>query len=478
MQADTQKTAAYQFTRAPRGASLSCKGWQQEAVLRMLLNSLDPEVAERPQDLVIGGAAGKAAADWESLHAIVASLRQLNDDESLAVESGKPAGVFRAKPHSPRLLATGTPDGPHSPTIGDWLYAGTQTALPELYEIYAAASQHHFGGTLAGKLVIGGGMGSAGGAQPLAAALNGAAFLGIEADSERIKRRVKSGYCEVMVNNLDEALRMLKNAVRQRKSASIGLIGNCADLFPQLARRGVVPDLLTNYTPSEADFDSYVPAGLDAASATEALRTDPDAFRQRVQESVAIQHAGARDLEDLGARVITAANALECVGQLSDDGWRLTTWIALSGESSDVTRIDKLALEIFRDDERVQHWLPIAGRYVRFQGLPVRVTWLRESELSRFSSAINDLVARREISAPVLLGYRLRLAESDPRSSLRASEALKAAAPSIETGACWVWLSGGGGPVKIPPFTMQAMVADGTAEAGDRLSNWPMISPA
>lgn len=302
MPSGTHNPSTYQPVRAPRGAALSCKGWQQEAVLRMLLNSLDPEVAERPQGLVISDTTGKAAADWDSFHSIVALLRQLESNETLAIASGKPAGVSHSTSHSPRVVAA---NAPGQEDFGDWLYVGAQTALPVVYELYGAGARRHFGGTLAGKLVVGGGLGGAGGPQPLAASLHGAAFLGIDSDAERIKRCVKTGYCEVMVNNLDEALRMLKNAVRQGKSASIGLIGNCAELFPELARRGVVPDLLTDYTPGSTG---------------------------------AAQAQGKRDLERLGTRVIDSAKAHDLLLPLFDGGWQVTMWIALSGEPSDITR--------------------------------------------------------------------------------------------------------------------------------------------
>jgi urocanate hydratase len=411
-------TAAYQPVRAPLGAALCCQGWQQEAVLRMLLNSLDPEVAERPQDLLISGAEGKAAADWESVHAIVNSLRQLETAQTLLVESGKPAGISRTTPLAPRVLVTNTALGE---TFGDWLQAGTQSALPLLYEIYAEAARRHFDGTLAGKLVVGAGIG---GALPLAATLHGAAFLGIDADADRIKRRVKTGYCEVMVNNLDEALRMLKNAVRQRKSASIGLIGDCATVLGELAQRGVVPDLLAD------------------------------------QQHPAAQLSGLGDLEKLGARIVNPATALDYLRPFFDHGWRLSTWIALSGEPADVARTDRLALELFPADERIQRWLAVAGKYVRFQGLPARVTWMQPHELGQLARAANDLVARGEISAPVLFGRRA--APADPQ-------------PPTENGSCWTWTADARPGSVRPPLSglsAQAAVADGTADADARLSSW------
>jgi len=489
-----QNTAAYQPMGAPRGASLSCKGWQQEAVLRMLLNSLDPEVAERPQDLVLGGAAGKAVADWDSFHSIVASLRQIEGDETLLVKSGKPAGVYRSNKLSPRVLVTRAAG---NDICGDWFYAGTQSALPVLYEVYADAARRHFDGTLAGKLVIGGGLGGAGGAQPLAAMLNGAAFLGIDADAERIKRRVKTGYCEVMVNHLDEALRIVKNAVRRRAAVSAGLIGNCADILPELVRRGVVPDLLTDHTPAEAPFDGYIPLGLTPESAAEARNADAGAFRQRALESIGIHLGGVRELERLGARAITwrddmaegkeiavaagqpgardrhiVLNAREYLRTLANEGRRLSTWLALSGEPGDIARADRLALETFSGDERVTRWVALASKYVRFQGLPARVAWLRDGELGAFGLALNDLVARGEINGPILLGCKFALPESRPDVPTREGQALLEALSSTQNGACWVSLGGGAGPGELHHVTAQAVVADGTADAGERIARW------
>ena len=261
----TETPASRGVIRAPRGTAISCKGWQQEAALRMLMNNLDPEVAERPADLVVYGGSGKAARNWACYDAIVASLRALENDETLLVQSGKPVGVFRTHEHAPRVLIANANLVGHwnnwekfgeldragltmygQMTAGSWIYIGTQGILQGTYETFAAAAQKHFGGDLSGKLVVSGGMGGMGGAQPLAATLNGGAFLGIDVDPERIKRRVKAGYCDVMVNDLDESLRILKNAVRKREPASVGLVGNCADLIPALASRGIVPDLLTD----------------------------------------------------------------------------------------------------------------------------------------------------------------------------------------------------------------------------------------
>src|ERR1700733_11259920 len=274
--------------RAPRGSEITCKGWHQEAALRMIHNNLDPDVAENPDQLIVYGGTGRAARSWECFHAIVRALRSLENDETLIVQSGKPVGVFRTIPEAPRVLIANSNLVGHwsnweefnrlermgltmfgQMTAGSWIYIGSQGIVQGTYETFAALARRHFGGSLAGKLVVSGGMGGMGGAQPLAATLNGAAFLGIDVDPERIKRRVKTGYCDVMVNDLDEALRILKNAVRKREATSVGLTGNCADVIPELARRGVVPDLLTDQTSAHDPIGGYIPQGLDVAPAAE-----------------------------------------------------------------------------------------------------------------------------------------------------------------------------------------------------------------
>src|SRR5262250_2592558 len=289
--------------RAPRGTQISCKGWQQEAALRMLLNSLDPEVAERPEDLVVYGGTGKAARNWESFHAIVKSLRELANDETLLVQSGKPVAVFRTHEYAPRVLLCNSNLVGHwnnweqfrefdraglmmygQMTAGSWIYIGTQGILQGTYETFAAAARQHFGETLAGKLVVTGGMGGMGGAQPLAATMNGAAFLGIDVDPERIKKRLKTGYIDVMVTSLDEALRILKNAVRAGEATSVGLVGNCADVIPELAKRGVTPDLLTDQTSAHDPIGGYIPNRMTLEEAIELRKKDPDQYKKRSLE--------------------------------------------------------------------------------------------------------------------------------------------------------------------------------------------------
>src|SRR5256885_1870861 len=306
--------------RAPRGTQISCKGWQQEAALRMLMNNVDPEVAEKPEDLIVYGGTGRAARNWECFHAIVRSLRELAADETLLVQSGKPVGIFRTHEYAPRVLLCNSNLVGHwnhwekfheldraglmmygQMTAGSWIYIGTQGILQGTYETFAAAASKHFGGTLAGKLLITGGMGGMGGAQPLAATMNGAAFLGIDVDPERIKRRVESGDCDVMVTSLDEALRILKNAVRKREATSVGLVGNWADLIPELAKRGVVPDVLTDQTSAHDPVEGYVPNGMTLQAAIELRKNRPDEYKERSLAAIAQHVQGMLDLQKLGA---------------------------------------------------------------------------------------------------------------------------------------------------------------------------------
>src|SRR6202142_183647 len=321
MAVETEITSStYTPIRAPRGTAITCKGWQQEAAMRMLMNNLDEEVAERPQDLVVYGGTGRAARSWEAYHAIVASLKSLENDETLLVQSGKPVGIFRTHGNAPRVLIANSNLVGHwanweqfdaleraglmmygQMTAGSWIYIGSQGILQGTYETFAAAGRKHFGGDLAGKLIVSGGMGGMGGAQPLAATLNGAAFLGIDVDPERIKRRVKTGYCDVMVTDLDEALRILKNAVRRGEATSVGLVGNCADLIPELAKRGVVPALLTDPPSAHDPVGGYIPQGLNVAQAAELRKSDPTAYEKRSLDSMAKHVEGMLALQKLGA---------------------------------------------------------------------------------------------------------------------------------------------------------------------------------
>ena len=529
----TETPASRGVIRAPRGTELSCKGWQQEAALRMLMNNLDPEIAERPADLVIYGGSGKAARNWACYDAIVASLRALENDETLLVQSGKPVGIFRTHEYAPRVLIANANLVGHwnnwekfseldrkgltmygQMTAGSWIYIGTQGILQGTYETFAAAARKHFGGDLSGKLVISGGLGGMGGAQPLAATLNGGAFLGIDVDPERIKRRVKSGYCDVMVNDLDESLRILKNAVRKREPASVGLVGNCADLIPALARRGVVPDLLTDQTSAHDPLNGYIPQGLNVAASAELRERDPDEYRRRALDSIAAHVRGMLELQKLGAVTFDYGNNIRTfafeqgvknaydfpgfvpayIRPLFCEGRGPFRWVALSGEASDIYRTDQLVLEMFPQNEMLTRWIRLAQKRVRFQGLPARICWLGYGERAKFGLAINDLVARGELKAPIVIG-RDHLDCGSVASPYRETETMRDGSDAVAdwpflnamlntaSGACWVSIHNGGGVgIGYSQHAGQVIVADGTPQMAARiervLTNDPGIGVA
>jgi urocanate hydratase len=531
----TEKVAAsgYQPIRAPRGTTLSCKGWQQEAAMRMLMNNLDPEVAEKPEELIVYGGRGKAARNWNCYHAIVASLKSLENDETLIVQSGKPVGIFRTHAYAPRVLIANSnlvghwSDWKHfdeldraglmmygQMTAGSWIYIGTQGILQGTYETFAAAGRKHFGGDLAGKLIASGGMGGMGGAQPLAATLNGAAFLGVDVDPERIKRRVKMGYCDVMVNDLDEALRILKNAVRKREATSVGLVGNCADVIPELASRGVVPDLLTDQTSAHDPVGGYIPQGLDVAQATELRKRDPQAYEKRSLESMAKHVEGMLALQKMGSVTFDYGNNIRTfafqqgvksaydfpgfvpayIRPLFCEGRGPFRWAALSGEPSDIHRTDQLVLEMFPHDEILSRWIKLAQKRVRFQGLPARICWLGYGERDKFGLALNDLVARGELKAPIVIG-RDHLDCGSVASPYRETESMRDGSDAVAdwallnallntaSGASWVSIHNGGGVgIGYAQHAGQVTVADGSKEMAVRiervLTNDPGIGVA
>ena len=526
-------TTTYQPIKAPRGTQISCKGWQQEAAMRMLMNNLDPEVGEKPEELIVYGGRGKAARNWDCYRAIVASLKALETDETLLVQSGKPVGIFRTHEYAPRVLIANSnlvghwSDWKHfdeldraglmmygQMTAGSWIYIGTQGILQGTYETFAAAGRKHFGGDLAGKLVASGGMGGMGGAQPLAATLNGAAFLGLDVDPERIKRRVKTGYCDVMVNDLDEALRILKNAVRKREATSVGLVGNCADVVSELASRGVVPDLLTDQTSAHDPVGGYIPQGLDVAQAAELRKRDPETYHKRSLESIAKHVEGMLALQKMGSVTFDYGNNIRTfafqqgvenaydfpgfvpayIRPLFCEGRGPFRWAALSGEPADIYRTDKLVLEMFPHDEILCRWIQLAQKRVRFQGFPARICWLGYGERDKFGLALNDLVARGELKAPIVIG-RDHLDCGSVASPYRETEKMRDGSDAVAdwallnallntaSGASWVSIHNGGGVgIGYAQHAGQVTVADGSKEMAARiervLTNDPGIGVA
>ena len=512
--------ATYKPVKAPRGTQLTCQGWHQEAALRMLMNNLDPEVAERPEELIVYGGTGKAARNWNCFHAIVRSLESLRNDETLLVQSGKPVGIFRTHEWAPRVLIANANLVGHwshwehfreleraglmmygQMTAGSWIYIGTQGIIQGTFETFAAAGQRHFGGDLRGKLIASGGLGGMGGAQPLAATMNGACFLGIEVDPARIKRRVKSGYCDIMVNDLDEALRILKEKLRKKEAVSVGLVGNCADLIPALAERGIVPDLLTDQTSAHDPLNGYIPSGLTVEAAAELRRKDSEGYLQRSMDSIARHVEGMLRLQRLGAVTFDYGNNIRTMAYkqgvseayafpgfvpayirpLFCAGRGPFRWVALSGESADIHRTDKLVLELFPQDEVLARWIPLAQKRIKFQGLPARICWLGYGERAEFGQRINDLVRRGELKAPIVIG-RDHLDTGSVASPFRETEKMKDGSDAVAdwallnallnavSGASWVSIHNGGGVgIGYSQHAGQVIVADGTPEMDVRL---------
>ncbi|HYN86256.1 MAG TPA: urocanate hydratase [Pyrinomonadaceae bacterium] len=507
--------------RAPRGDVLSCKGWHQEAALRCLMNNLDPEVAERPDELVVYGGRGKAARDWRSFDAIVRELRSIENDETLLVQSGKPVAVFRTHDYAPRVLiansnlvgAWATWDNFHElerrglmmygqMTAGSWIYIGTQGIVQGTFETFAAMAERDFGGDLSGRLVVSGGMGGMGGAQPLAAALNGAVFLGIDVDRERIERRVRTGYCDRLALDLDEALRICEDAVEQKRAISVGLVGNCAEVLPELVRRGVKVDVVTDQTSAHDPLNGYVPAGLTLEEAEELRRTDPKAYVERSTASMARHVEAMLSLKRAGAVAFDYGNNIrkfahdagcgdafeipgfvpEYIRPLFCEGKGPFRWVALSGDREDIRRTDDLALELFPEDRTLNRWLRLARERVQFQGLPARICWLGYGERAEMGEAINDLVKRGELKAPVAIG-RDHLDTGSVASPFRETEGMRDGSDAVAdwpilnallntaSGASWVSFHHGGGVgIGYSLHAGQVSVADGSAEASRRLN--------
>jgi len=524
---------AYTPIKAPRGPQISCKSWQQEAALRMLMNNLDEEVGERPQDLVVYGGRGKAARDWPCYHAIVAALKALENDETLLVQSGKPVGIFRTHDYAPRVLIANSNLVGHwnnfekftelerlgltmygQMTAGSWIYIGSQGIIQGTFETFAAAGEKHFHSGLEGRLIVSGGMGGMGGAQPLAATMAGAAFLGIEVDPERIKKRLKSGYCDFMVNSLDEALRILKNSVRKKEAVSVGLVGNCADVIPELASRGVLPDILTDQTSAHDPLNGYIPQGLSVEKAAELRQRDPKAYLGRSLDSIARHVEGMLALQKMGAVTFDYGNNIRTMAfergvknaydfpgfvpayirPLFCEGRGPFRWVALSGEPSDIAVTDQLVLDLFPENRTLSRWIELARKRIKFQGLPARICWLGYGERAQFGLAINELVKKGKIKAPIVIG-RDHLDTGSVASPFRETESMKDGSDAIAdwpllnallntaSGASWVSIHNGGGTgIGYSQHAGQVTVADGTEAMAKRiervLTNDPGIGVA
>jgi urocanate hydratase len=505
--------------RAPRGSTLSCKGWPQEAALRMLMNNLDPDVAERWEDLVVYGGAGKAARNWEAYHRIVATLRRLGDEETLLIQSGKPVGVFRTHPDAPRVLIANAMlvpawgDWAHfrkyeamgltmygQMTAGSWIYIGTQGILQGTYETFGACAQKHFGGSLAGRLVLSAGLGGMGGAQPLAVTLNDGVGLIVEVDGERIERRLRLGYVDRATASLDEALVWAEEARQRREPLSIALHGNAAEVHPELARRGVRPDVVTDQTSAHDMLNGYIPAGLSTAAAAELRGRDAKAYLERAYASIAAQMRAMLELQRAGAVLFDYGNNFRheaenagvhdfsypgfvpaFIRPLFCEGDGPFRWVALSGDPEDIYATDAALMEAFAASEHLVRWLRLARQRVHFQGLPARICWLGYGERAKAGRIFNDLVASGRVKAPIVIG-RDHLDSGSVASPNRETESMRDGSDAIAdwpilnallntaAGATWVSVHHGGGVgIGYSIHAGMVVVADGTPDAARRL---------
>jgi urocanate hydratase len=517
---DLETALSTRRLRAPRGTTLHCKGWLQEAAFRMLCNNLDPEVAENPAELVVYGGIGKAARNWESLAAILRTLQRLGDDETLLVQSGKPVAVFRTHTDAPRVLLANSNLVPRwatwehfheldrkglmmfgQMTAGSWIYIGTQGILQGTYETLMECARQHFGTTLRGRIVLTGGLGGMGGAQPLAVTMNDGICLAVEVDPARARRRVETRYCDVLETSIDAAVTRAEAARQKGEAISIALIGNCAEVFPELVRRGFRPDVVTDQTSAHDELNGYVPLGLDLEAASRLRQADSSAYVERSLESMATHVRAILAFQKQGsiafdygnnlrgqAQRAGVANAFDYPGfvpayvrPLFCEGKGPFRWVALSGDPADIARTDRLVLELFPDDAGLARWIRMASERVTFQGLPSRICWLGYGERAKFGAALNDLVRSGELRAPIVIG-RDHLDSGSVASPYRETEGMRDGSDAVAdwpllnalvnavSGATWVSLHHGGGVgMGLSIHAGMVVVADGTPQASERL---------
>lgn len=510
----------YTPVKAARGSQISCKGWHQEAAFRMLNNNLDPEVAEDPKNLIIYGGSGKAARNWPSYFAIVDALKSLANDETLLIQSGKPVGIFQTHEYSPRVLIANSHLVPHwatwdkfrqlerlglimfgQMTAGSWIYIGTQGIIQGTYETFAAVANKHFGGDLSGRWILTGGMGGMGGAQPLSATMNKATILVVEVDEERINRRMVAGFCDVKAKTLDKALRLVKESTTRREAVSIGLVGNCAEIFPEIFRRGMIPDIVTDQTSAHDELNGYIPEGLTVNEAAKLRKKSPTDYSRQSFESM-VRHCEAMlRFQQAGSIVFDYGNNLrgqakkgglqrafdypgfvpEYIRPLFCEGRGPFRWAALSGDPKDIAVTDKIILQEFKDNETLVRWIKLAQEKIPFQGLPARICWLGYGERAHFGDILNTYIKKGKISAPVVIG-RDHLDCGSVASPYRETENMLDGSDAIAdwpllngmlnvaSGASWVSIHHGGG-VGIGNAIHAGMVicADGTPQMKQRL---------
>ncbi len=506
--------------KAPRGKTISCKSWQQEGAMSMLLNNLDSEVAEKPEELVVYGGTGKAVRNKECLETILSSLKSLENDETLLVQSGKPVGIFKTHEYSPRVLIANSNLVPNwatwevfreldklglimygQMTAGSWIYIGTQGILQGTYETFAAAGRKHFKGDLSGKFILTGGMGGMGGAQPLAATMNGGAILVVEVDEARIDRRIATGYCDKKTGSLDEALRWIDDAAKSRSPLSVGLVGNCADIVPELVKRDIVPDIVTDQTSAHDELNGYVPHGIPYKEALALRKSDPDRYVKIAFDSMAVHTQAILDLQSKGsicfdygnnlrgqAKKAGVKNAFDYPGfvpayirPLFCEGKGPFRWAALSGDPNDIAVTDAAVLRLFPENEHLVRWIKLASEKIKFQGLPARICWLGYGERDKLGLEFNKLVRDGKISAPIVIG-RDHLDCGSVASPNRETEAMKDGSDAIAdwpllnamlntaSGASWVSIHHGGGVgMGLAIHAGQVLVCDGTEAMDSRI---------
>ncbi len=523
--------ATPRIVRAPRGTTLRCRGWAQEAALRMLMNNLDPDVAERPADLVVYGGTGKAARSWEAFDVIVRELERLGDDETLLVQSGKAVGVLRTHADAPRVLIANSNLVPHwatwdkfwaleqagltmygQMTAGSWIYIGTQGILQGTYETFASAARVHYGhgADLRGRLVVSGGLGGMGGAQPLAVTMNNGVFLGIDVDPTRIQRRLETRYLDEQARDLDDALARCRRAQTEGRALSVGLEGNCARILPELVRRNIVPDLVTDQTSAHDPLRGYLPAGVELGQAESLRSADPKQFVELARQSMAEHVRALLELKRRGAHVFDYGNNLRgqailagvdgfadipgfvpaYIRPLFCEGKGPFRWAALSGDPADIAATDRAVLELFPDDEHLRRWMALANERVQFQGLPARICWLGYGERHRAGLAFNELVRTGQVKAPLVIG-RDHLDSGSVASPNRETEAMRDGSDAISdwvflnalvncaAGATWVSVHHGGGVgMGYSQHAGMVVVADGTDAAARRLERVLTTDPA
>ncbi len=511
----------YSPVKAARGNKPTCKGWPQEAAFRMINNNLDPEVAEKPKELIVYGGLGKAARNWECYQSIIKSLKGLESDETLLVQSGKPVGIFRTHEYAPRVLIANSNLVPKwatwekfrqldkmglimfgQMTAGSWIYIGTQGILQGTYETFDAVANTHFNGDLSGRWILTGGMGGMGGAQPLSATMNNCSMICVEVDEARINRRVGTGYCDVKVKTLDKALKLIKEASQTKKAISIGLVGNCAEIFPEIFRRGIIPDIVTDQTSAHDELNGYIPEGLTVTEADRLRKANPRDYMDRAYVSM-VKHCEAmvRFLR-AGSIVFDYGNNLR--GQAEKGGFREAfefpgfvpayirplfcegrgpfRWVALSGDPEDIRVTDEVVLKEFGDNPSLVRWIKMAQEKVQFQGLPSRICWLGYGQRARFGEVINDLVRKGKIKAPIVIG-RDHLDTGSVASPYRETEAMKDGSDAIAdwpllnamlnavSGASWVSIHHGGGVgMGNAIHAGQVTVCDGSKEMEERIN--------